>query len=176
MNTNFKTYRFKKYPITFVYPAYSKYRQFHQKKYSKQIVIREEKDKYGRNERGKVIFIYPKLCITVARTFVPAYQTNSRRAYFMPFESVLQKVVMLDRKKSAFPEMICNHIVVGNFWKGIKTIYRHPKNPYWRTEVYLHEIIDVTNFVNFMYRHIGDGRSDEELETILNSFESVPLA
>ncbi|MGD2027452.1 MAG: hypothetical protein PVI99_06515 [Anaerolineales bacterium] len=175
MKTEFKTYRFKKFPITFLYPAYAKYRRFNEKKHSKQVIIREEKNRYGKNESGKTVFIYPKLCITVLRVYVPAYQTNNRQSYIMGFEDYLNKLQMIESKKSAFPDMICNDMGVSNHWKGIQTIYQHPNNSYWRTEIYLAEILDDTKIVNIMYRHIGKGRSDEELDAILESFEPVHI-
>ncbi|MBN2044210.1 MAG: hypothetical protein JW757_04245 [Anaerolineales bacterium] len=173
MEPEFNTYRSEKFPIIFSYPSYARYKIYHQTKHSKQVMVKEEKERYGKNESGKTVFIYPKLCITVLRVYVPGYQTKERKAYFMSFDDYLNKLIDLKHKKLAFPEMIIENITIANFWEGVKTIYRHPNNVYWRTEIYLMEIEDDTNIVNIMYRHIGDKRSDEELGVILGSLEQI---
>jgi hypothetical protein len=175
MTTKFSRYQFKKFPITFLYPSYAKYRSYEEKKYYKQVILREQKDKFRKTASGKIASIYPKLAVAVMKVNVPAYQTTTRKSYFMAFGDYIKKLVNLEIKMGAFPDMICEELFVADFWKGFKTIYQHPNNSYWRTEIYLHELSDDTNIVNILYRHIGEGRSDEELEKILNSFEFIPL-
>jgi hypothetical protein len=108
MSAEFKLYRFKKFPISFVYPSYAKYHRFNEKKHFKQVNFREEKDKYRSDGCGRVVFIYPKLSVSVLRAHVPSYQTSKKHAYFMAFKAYLENIVGLEAMKNAFPDLICS--------------------------------------------------------------------
>ena len=93
----------------------------------------------------------------------------------MAFEAYIEKIVGLEAMKNVFPDLICDDLLIFNTWAGIRTTFKHRKNTFWRTQIYLHEVIDDTKLVNVLYRHKGTDRSGDELETILNSFEYTPL-
>ena len=91
MSTEFKSYRFKKFPLSFVYPSYAKYARFNEKAHMVQVNFREGKDKYRSDGRGKVVFIYPKLSVTVLRAHFPAYQTKKNVRISWLLRHILRK-------------------------------------------------------------------------------------
>jgi hypothetical protein len=175
MTSDFKPYHFEKFPIRFLVPASARYREYTHKKYTRQVTFRETKDKYRVIRPGKIGFVFPKLSVSVGRTYVPAYQTRDRAAYFMPFEGYLAKLVRLDHMKTAFPDMVLDDVWAGEAWKGLNATFRHPSDTFWRSQVYLHEVEDDTMLVNILYRHQGTEPSWGELAAILDSFEPNPI-